>query len=947
MTPYLLVVGIIIVIIYILITSKRKEGFANIVETQTAFVNHQNTYFQEQAGNEILTNPGLNLSSLNAAMGQPDLALPVSLDRDYTVFFTENPVPEFNERDMKFCNGAKMPIDLPKRTDDDIVACGWYYKPDSAKPSVGVLGTIDGPIIKRADIAGGQWIWDINTAQMKEEIKICKRIRDCALLDIDGIQGKCGFCKEKGHAIPITTNGMVKYPNAEDGNCGTNVIQHASDCNAKTELVTEEGVKCGNYGRPSPDNSIRLYNQDECNKLGGNAHGNGVCTKPGGGSFSYDCRGLNNTSAPFAEDGTTENSENIQPPSLCSPDAQGNLSHNCLISIAKAMGMSETGAIIGMLKMRRAPNEVDNMAIKTIKTVGIDIPNAALTAGKISVESAGKIYGRIYALMRDGPSIVVKDAATWLSIGGIEFDICKLEDTTKGPFSIECMQRAFKMAGCQPGGTRYPVDGDHKLSPTDYANMTWAQLNQAYKNLYEFMKSENVGTQNSAMQQCLGKGSEFYRKDVTNRCWKCVPGILTPVSKNDNGDIECASTDGRNCLWVGTPAKCEEMIQNMPKNLKPLSCGPPHQSLYGITGYNYPAHWCTKAKESDEFKMPTGDYEYKGCFKDKYDPKNPSLRAIPTYKGKVSTVDQCKAIALANGGNTFGVQYGGECWIGHNSPYDKYGKATTCGTLGGPESQHVYKVEEKYEFKGCYKDDPRRADTRAIPHKVAQVKSIEECRKHASNYGVNTFGVQFGGECWIGNDADYAKYGKATNCGVLGGSASNLVYQTQTKYEDKGCFRDDSTRAIPYLIADKNVTVNRCKELAMERDADTFGLQANYQCFIGDDVKYDKFGKVGSCGAMGGNWVNRVYKKAPRFEHKGCFKDTPERAIPIFAKRTRNFDECKQEALNRGMNTFGIQAGNECWVGNDSPYDKYGPATSCGPYAGGGWANKVYKAVNK
>ena len=47
---------------------------------------------------------------------------------------------------------------------------------------------------------------------------------------------------------------------------------------------------CGNLGRQSSDGRIRLYNRGECDTLGGTFHGNGECTKPQGGSFSWDCR---------------------------------------------------------------------------------------------------------------------------------------------------------------------------------------------------------------------------------------------------------------------------------------------------------------------------------------------------------------------------------------------------------------------------------------------------------------------------------------------------------------------------------------------------------------------------------------------------------------------------------------------------------------------------------
>lgn len=50
---------------------------------------------------------------------------------------------------------------------------------------------------------------------------------------------------------------------------------------------------CGSLGTPTPDNNLRLYNQQECNTLGGNFHANGECIKPQGGSYSWDCRVLN------------------------------------------------------------------------------------------------------------------------------------------------------------------------------------------------------------------------------------------------------------------------------------------------------------------------------------------------------------------------------------------------------------------------------------------------------------------------------------------------------------------------------------------------------------------------------------------------------------------------------------------------------------------------------
>ena len=47
------------------------------------------------------------------------------------------------------------------------------------------------------------------------------------------------------------------------------------------------------YGYPSSDNTIRLYATEGCKALNGILAGNGECMRQGGGSFSWDCRGLN------------------------------------------------------------------------------------------------------------------------------------------------------------------------------------------------------------------------------------------------------------------------------------------------------------------------------------------------------------------------------------------------------------------------------------------------------------------------------------------------------------------------------------------------------------------------------------------------------------------------------------------------------------------------------
>jgi hypothetical protein len=57
---------------------------------------------------------------------------------------------------------------------------------------------------------------------------------------------------------------------------------------------------CGLAGFPSSDGgSIRSYSSEDCASIGGNWYGNGDCIKSGGGSYSWDCRGLNTANPPI------------------------------------------------------------------------------------------------------------------------------------------------------------------------------------------------------------------------------------------------------------------------------------------------------------------------------------------------------------------------------------------------------------------------------------------------------------------------------------------------------------------------------------------------------------------------------------------------------------------------------------------------------------------------
>ena len=149
-----LIVTAIVLLILLLTRVCRVEGFG--LEEQKAFGNQQNIYFSDQADKAILTNPGLNLSSLNAAIAQPDTDFPINKFKDMTHFFMEDPESAWTAKDNEFCKGARHPRNLPARGAKDMVGCGWYFFEDPERASVGAIGTTRGPAPPRRP-AGARW----------------------------------------------------------------------------------------------------------------------------------------------------------------------------------------------------------------------------------------------------------------------------------------------------------------------------------------------------------------------------------------------------------------------------------------------------------------------------------------------------------------------------------------------------------------------------------------------------------------------------------------------------------------------------------------------------------------------------------------------------------------------------------------------------------------------
>ena len=111
----------------------------------------------------------------------------------------------------------------------------------------------------------------------------------------------------------------------------------------------------------------------------------------------------------------------------------------------------------------------------------------------------------------------------------------------------------------------------------------------------------------------IGDITVVSRKIKKQNPWICNGRVNVPLRVNDNGDIECMSTDNTNCMWQSTQQDCDSLIGNLPPNINPLSCGNMHKSRYGITGYDTEGHWCkTQLNRCQDQDKNCSDWAKKG-----------------------------------------------------------------------------------------------------------------------------------------------------------------------------------------------------------------------------------------------------------------------------------------------------------------------------------------------
>lgn len=439
--------------------NRRAEGFGDFRDIQTDYTDGQRSYFDliEKA---VPVNNGLSLNpvQVNTAF-RKTFASPVSyLHQDYSKLFYEED-NRFRDQDFQFCRGAAHPRNISRATRATI-GCGWWYV-DGTGISTGALGTLKGPIDTTLGTThpGGRWIWNLEEAGKLEDMKKCRAVTVCAAISGATLKGECGFCPDLGYAIPIKSDGTVKYPDQEDSVCASALVLAKEQC-------------------PVPP------------------AGTGVAGDP---TVEYNENGI-----VVSQTGVTQ--ETVQARDLCDL-VNGKLTRDCLLGLAKSAGLSEAGAVAKLIRRIRPANEEDQFALRTLREKAqLVIPDAVLGEGTIDVTGASNVYGAIKTACTHANS-QVKEAALYLAVGNEGYNICSFTDSDTGPFPTTCLQREFRKAGCQPAGVAAPTERNSGA----FATKTMGAVRQEFANLYASMKSATTQEgQNRAMMNCLG--TQMYKK---------------------------------------------------------------------------------------------------------------------------------------------------------------------------------------------------------------------------------------------------------------------------------------------------------------------------------------------------------------------------------------------------------------------------------------------------
>ncbi len=604
--------------------------------------------------------------------------------------------------------------------------CGWIYNKTNPTLGGGAFGVKDGPISSKAP---GVWNWDLKLATEQMHVDICKNIQNCSDIDRLSLKKRCGWCERLQKGVPITKSGAVAYPWNKMGGCpASNTVTSGSKCPAKPP--------------PDPDEDTI--------------------------------------------------------PEPCDPLPDGRMSRACMLTKYKDAGCSDNGALGTALARGTDTDYVNSIYSQKAYQIyqqraPLGLNEYGLKRGKMSMNDALNEFDRLASSASKTPSggnaldFATRDLC--LKQGELDnFDFCsELKGSTVGPYTMDCLQKAFIKAGGEKNGLMYP-------SPSTMSRWNsmpnWAAVlaemqaikrdasssdpDLKYNGTRKFIDANTpdpfqCSTRLLPRKVVLSRGNVIGRFTMTQD-YKLEFNVTPRGIVGGWGSIFHFSSNGNNCCSLGERSPA---IWFFPSGLTlHIRIGDSTDGNWGVDlngcslnkKSNIALHCIGKSVKviidgvTHSFTQPT--YRYSGPIT--------VYASDPWHDVPKATVDN---ICLQTIGNSTSIP---KC-----SP-----------PFGNPPGEVA-----GWEYKGCWRDCRQ---GRGLPVRLPNVNSIEKCIEQAKAAGYNTAGNQFFGECWAGNNTDWNKMGDAGCCEPLGGNCTQQIYSAkkpkdltiaefQTMFEKAGC----------------------------------------------------------------------------------------------------------------------------------------------------------------
>jgi hypothetical protein len=234
----------------------------------------------------------------------------------------------------------------------------------------------------------------------------------------------------------------------------------------------------------------------------------------------------------------------------CKPLENGALPRDCLLQKVIGAGCNDAGSMYQALKSGSDNDYLSQLRQQQAWSVyqaraTLPLDETSLKTGKITIATA-----------LDNFNSVQENAASELN-GGLQFaarDLCykkgtldsydfctEISDSTRGPFTLDCVQKVFLKSGGQTSGRKYP-----STSSISYWNSlgTWSAVKAEIQNLLAKTRSSDRITQENAM-------IDFYGITLENKQTPLEPPMPPPLTVTVGE--HCDATSGwRKKLGIGS-----------------------------------------------------------------------------------------------------------------------------------------------------------------------------------------------------------------------------------------------------------------------------------------------------------------------------------------------------------------------------------------------------------